>query len=89
MKKLVVLAAIAATLFSCSQRDRAVKLDNGSIVRAEVPSDIPYNIGAKVCIKKYPKSSWYICTDGEMMDSTINSPVRIIYKVGYVTALLD
>ncbi len=89
MKKLVVLAAIAATLFSCSQRDRAVKLDNGAIVRAEVTNGIAYNIGAKVCIKKYPKSSWYVCTDGEMMDSTINSPVRIIYKVGYVTALLD
>jgi hypothetical protein len=89
MKQLLLFVAIATTLFACSPRDRAVKLSNGSVVRAEVTNDIPYDIGAKVCIKKYPKSGWYICTDGEMMDSTVNSPVRITHRIGYVSALLD
>ncbi len=86
MKKLVVLAAIAATLFSCSQRDRAVKLDNGAIVRAEVTNGIAYNIGAKVCVRRFPGRPWQICNDGEMLDTTISS---ITHKVGYVASYLD
>jgi hypothetical protein len=86
MKKLVLLVAIATTLFSCSIRDRAVKLENGAIVRAEVPNDIPHNIGMKVCVKKTPKNNWYICTDGEMMDTTISN---VTYRIGYVSAYLD
>lgn len=89
MKKLVLSVAIATTLFSCSIRDRAVKLENGSVVRAKVPNDIAYSIGTKVCVKKYPKSGWEICTDGEMMDSTVNSPVTTIYRTGNVSAYLD
>ncbi len=86
MKKLVLLVAIATTLFSCSQRDRVIKLDNGAIVRAEVTNDIPYHIGAKVCIRKFPNRPWQICNDGEMMDSVVRS---VTYKVGYVSAYLD
>jgi hypothetical protein len=86
MKKLVLFVAIATTLFSCSVRDRAIKLENGSIIRAEVPNDIPYNIGMKVCVKKTTKADWYICVDGEMMDTTING---IKYRTGYVSSYLD
>lgn len=86
MKKLVFLVACATTLFSCSIRDRAVKLENGSIIRAKVPNDIPYHIGAKICVKKSPKSDWYVCVDGEMMDTTISN---IKYRTGYVSAYLD
>ncbi len=86
MKKLLLSVAIATTLFSCSQRDRAVKLANGAIVRAEVTNDIPYHIGAKVCIRRFPGRPWQICNDGEMLDTTISS---ITHKVGYVSAYLD
>jgi hypothetical protein len=89
MKKLLLFVAIATMLFSCSPRDRAVKLENGSVVRAEVTNGVPYNVGAKVCIKKYPRSGWEICADGEMMDSTVNYPVPTIHRIGYVSSLLD
>lgn len=86
MKKLLLSVAIATTLFSCSTRDRAVKLENGSLVRAKVPNDIAYNIGAKVCVKKESKKDWEICTDGEMMDTTISNTK---YRTGYVSSYLD
>jgi hypothetical protein len=89
MKKLLLFVAIATMLFSCSPRDRAVKLENGSVVRAEVTNDIPYHIGSKVCVKKYPKTGWKICDDGEMMDTTIISPVNVIHRIGHVSAYLD
>ena len=86
MKKLLLAVAIATTLFSCSPRDRAVKLPNGSIVRAEVTNDVPYSVGAKVCIRRFPGRPWQICNDGEMLDTTISS---ITHKVGYVSSYLD
>jgi hypothetical protein len=86
MKKLVLSVAIATTLFSCSPRDRAIKLPNGSIVRAEVTNDVPYSVGTKVCIRRFANHEWQICNDGEMKDTTISS---VTHKVGYVSAYLD
>jgi hypothetical protein len=86
MKKLLLSVAIATTLFSCSPRDRAVKLPNGAIVRAEVTNDVPYSVGTKVCVRRFPGRPWQICNDGEMNDTTISS---VTHKVGYVSAYLD
>ncbi len=84
MKKLLLSVAIATTLFSCSENDKAVKLDNGAIVRASVPNDIPYLVGAKVCVRRW-RGEWQICTDGEMKDTTIASSV---HRIGYVLSQL-
>lgn len=71
MRKLVLMVAIAITLFSCSDREKIVRLSNGSIVKAFNQADINYQEGATICIRRStgdPK--WTICEDGEMGDTT-------------------
>jgi len=90
MKKLLLLTAMAVTLFSCSERDRAVTLANGSVIRAEIVDDVPRQLGAKVCVKKFANRDWYICPNGEMMDTTITTSLSTTeYRIGYVKSYLD
>jgi hypothetical protein len=89
MKKLLLLTAMAVTLLSCSERDRAVTLSNGSVIRAEIVDDVPRNIGTKVCVKRFGTRNWIICANGEMMDTAITSPILIVYSTGYVKSYLD
>jgi len=94
MKKLVVLAAIAATLFSCSN-EKAIVLPNGAIVKALNRTNIDYKSGSKVCIMKISGSNGFvICNDGEMVDTsylrsyTENGRPRVFsvrHQIGTVT----
>jgi hypothetical protein len=71
MKKLLFIAAIAATLFSCNTDTHTIILANGAKVEARNTSrTIEYGRGSTVCIVKTNTSRWNICTDGEMHDTT-------------------
>jgi len=71
MKKLLFIAAIAATLFSCTSNTHTIVLPNGAKVEATNTSrSIEYGRGATVCIVKTNTSRWIICTDGEMIDTS-------------------
>ena len=71
MKKLLFIAAIAATLFSCNTDTHTIILANGAKVEARNTSrTIEYGRGATVCIVKTNTSRWNICTDGEMVDTS-------------------
>lgn len=71
MKKLLFIAAIAATLFSCTTDTHTIVLPNGAKVEARNTSrSIEYGRGATVCIVKTNTSRWIICTDGEMQDTS-------------------
>lgn len=76
MKMLFVLLLFAsALLFICDSREYFVKLPNGSLLPIDKDADnhISYAPGTNVCVKKYigRPGNWIICTDGEMMDTTI------------------
>jgi hypothetical protein len=71
MKKLLFIAAIAATMFSCNTDMHTIILPNGAKVEArDVSRTIQYSAGTTVCIVKTNTSSWNICTDGEMIDTS-------------------
>lgn len=71
MKKLLFIAAIAVTLFSCTSNTHTVILPNGARVEATNTSrTIEYGNGATVCIVKTNTSRWIICSDGEMLDTS-------------------
>jgi hypothetical protein len=71
MKQLLLSVAIATTLFSCSDREKLVRLPNGSIVKAFNQADIDYSERTKVCIRRSTGAPrWTICEDGEMGDTT-------------------
>jgi hypothetical protein len=71
MKRFVLMMAIAITLFSCSDREKLVRLPNGSIVKAFNQADIDYAERTKVCIRRSTGGPrWTICEDGEMGDTT-------------------
>ena len=90
MKKLLLLTAMAVTLFSCSPRDRAVRLSNGSVIRARIVDGVPRDIGSTVCVKKWHTREWMICENGEMMDTTITTSLATTeYRIGYVKSYLD
>jgi hypothetical protein len=70
MKKLLFIAAIAATLFSCTGNTHTIILPNGAKVEAaNVSRSIEYGRGSTVCISKTTGGRWTICTDGEMLDT--------------------
>lgn len=71
MKKLLFIAAIAATLFSCNSNTHTIILPNGAKVEATNTSrSIEYGRGSTVCIVKTNTSRWIICSDGEMLDTS-------------------
>lgn len=71
MKKLLFIAAIAATLFSCNSNTHTIILPNGAKVEATNTSrTIEYGRGMKVCIMRTGFTRWTICSDGEMLDTT-------------------
>jgi hypothetical protein len=70
MKKILFIAAIAATLTSCGSREKEIVLANGTIVKALNHADINYRPGSTVCIKRTETSSWIICQDGELNDTS-------------------
>lgn len=69
MKKLVFLVAIATTLLSCDTTEK-VKLSNGAYVSVKNNTDINYTDFDVVCVQ-HSKEGWYVCSDGEMRDTTI------------------
>ena len=71
MKRFVLMMATAITLFSCSDREKLVRLPNGSIVKAFNQAGIDYTERSKVCVRRYTGDPrWTICNDGEMGDTT-------------------
>jgi hypothetical protein len=70
MKKLLFIAAIAATLSSCNSNTHTIVLPNGAKVEATNHSRvIEYGRGSTVCISKTSGTRWTICSDGEMLDT--------------------
>ena len=70
MRKLLFIAAIAATMFSCNTDTHTIILANGAKVEARNTSrTIEYGRGSTVCIVKTNTSRWMICSDGEMLDT--------------------
>ena len=94
MKKLLFIAAIAATLFSCSNSDYTVKLPNGSLVEAvNHARSIEYRNGHRVCIMKTNGTRWTICSDGEMLDTSYvrsynengkHKVYTVTHKIGHI-----
>jgi hypothetical protein len=70
MKKLLLLLTVITTLMSCGRDYEQVKLPNGSFVKAINNTDMHYAIGQRVCINKTSNSTWSVCEDGEMQDTT-------------------
>lgn len=95
MKKLLFIAAIAATMFSCNTDMHTVILPNGAKVEArDVSRTIQYGAGNTVCIMKTNGSGWTICTDGEMVDTSYirsynedgkTGAYRVIHKIGKIS----
>lgn len=93
MKNLVILI-ISIALLSCDNENYIVKLPNGSLlpVKRADGVNIDYPIGTKVCVKQTAGTNpnWYICTDGELKDTTYfnqysDSTISIVdHKIGVI-----
>ena len=84
MKKLVLLVAIATTLMSCDNYEE-VKLSNGAVVKAFNSEDVSYREFTTVCVQS-SKGKWYICSDGEMKDTSIVTVTGTIkHRIGKVS----
>lgn len=70
MKKLLLFVATATMLFSCGRDYEQIKLSNGALVKALNNTDMRFFIGQRVCINKTSSTTWVICEDGEMTDTT-------------------
>lgn len=70
MKKLVLLVASATMLFACGRDYEQIKLPNGAFVKALNNTDMHFYVGQRVCINKTSSTTWVICEDGEMQDTT-------------------
>jgi hypothetical protein len=96
MKKLLFIAAIAATMFSCNTDMHTIILPNGAKVEArDVSRTIEYGRGSTVCIVKTNTSRWMICTDGEMNDTSYVRSYKeegktrvytVTHKIGKISA---
>lgn len=89
MKKLLIIVAMATTIFSCTET-RTVKLLNGSKVEACNLTDMTYSHGEKVCINNSGKNAtWIIDTSGDIKDTTYMTledlrRVTRKYRIGYI-----
>lgn len=83
MKKLVLLVAIVTTLMSCDTHEK-VKLSNGAYITAENNTDVNYSDFTVVCVQ-HNKEGWYVCSDGEMRDTTIVTlSGNITHRIGRI-----
>lgn len=97
MKKLLLIIITSAALMSCGRERKSVRLPNGALITVTNTSDINYGVGSRVCTRKTSFSSWEICTDGEMQDTTYIHSYKqdgatktaiIIHKTGVISGHL-
>ena len=86
MKKLLLITTLSILFISCNRYVDVRLTSNNSIVRCLNESRIKYPESTQVCVHNNRSDMWYICTDGEMKDTTIfrkSGPIK--HRIGKVS----